>query len=159
MPDIEDIDIDREIILEDFANEELWTRQTESDLLPPYTLEDLLVAAEVEIEGDESRPADERGLLLAARRILAERERDLALMGEKPLTKGFVADDIWLILRELCRKRVENPGDPLVLWLSGGIQARDLARRRRCRTGKDRDGFCKCFERSGVLDRLRASLA
>ena len=32
MPDIEDIDIDREIILEDFANEELWTRQTESDL-------------------------------------------------------------------------------------------------------------------------------
>ena len=52
MPDIEDIDIDREIILEDFANEELWTRQTESDLLPPYTLEDLLVAAEVEIEGD-----------------------------------------------------------------------------------------------------------
>lgn len=123
MPDIEDIDIDREIILEDFANEELWTRQTESDLLPPYTLEDLLVAAEVEIEGDESRPADERGLLLAARRILAERERDLALMGDKPLTKGFVADDIWLILRELCRKRVENPGDPLVLWLSGGIRS------------------------------------
>lgn len=123
LEDINDIVIDRELILEDFANEEPWTRQSESDLLPPYTLEEVLAAAEMEVEGDAMRPEDERGLLVAAKRVIAERERDLLLMSDKPLTKGFVPDDAWLILRELCRKRVENPGDPLVLWLSGGIRS------------------------------------
>lgn len=123
MMSIDDIAIDAEIIREDWAAEEVWTRQTESDLLPPYTLDELLAAARLEVENDDARPDEERGLLLAAKRILLERERDLVLMTDKPLTKGFVAEDVWLILRELCRKRVENPGDPLVLWLSGGIRS------------------------------------
>jgi hypothetical protein len=120
---VDEVAVERELVRVEWVGEESWTRQSESSLIPPFSLEELMVAAEMEMEGDEGRAREERGFYMAARRVLAGRERELAEMVERPLTRCWVPDDFWIILRELCRMRVENPGDVLVLWLSGGIRS------------------------------------
>lgn len=111
-----DLDLDLELIREDFATGAPWTMQTASDVVPPYEVAELIELAQAEAQPGESP-------FVAAQRLIAERAQMLELMSSQPLTRCFVPDEWWLFFHEMAIKRFAFPGLPLVFWGSGGIRS------------------------------------
>jgi hypothetical protein len=86
--------------------EALHASQETHPVIEPWALDDLLALGEREASG------------LVAVRADAIRE-----MAEQPLDHGWVPQDWWLFLLELCRKRLAHPGRVLEMLVSGGIRA------------------------------------
>jgi hypothetical protein len=86
--------------------EALHAGQEAHPVIEPLALDELLVLGE---EG--------------AAEAVAARADAIREMAEQPLDHGWVPQDWWLFLLELCRKRLEHPGRVLEVLVSGGIRA------------------------------------
>lgn len=85
---------------------EIHAAQTEHPVVEALTLEELAALGEEEA-------------------YAAVRARQVAMveMEQKPLSNCWVPPDWWLFLHELCKKRLEQPGAVLEVFVSGGIRA------------------------------------